>query len=86
MILDSAIRKIYSPIAPSECSIIVDLDRKGNVTKMSENAGFAIPTAPAAGYIPPNTPIEGVTFMVHDSGNATGSIKMNTIDYKAHPS
>jgi len=43
------------PIAPSECSIIVDLDRKGNVTNMSENAGTVVPNAPVAGYMGPNT-------------------------------
>ena len=59
------------PIAPSECSIIVDLDRKGNVTNMSENAGMAVPNASVAGYMGPNTASLGQEFVVHDSGYAT---------------
>ena len=73
------------PIAPSECSIIVDLDRKGNVTNLSENAGTVVPSAPSAGYIPPNTPEDGENFIIHDSGNAKGLIKLETILFDKIP-
>ncbi len=73
------------PIAPSECSIIVDLDRKGNVINMSKNAGTVVPNAPSAGYIPPNTLESGENFVVHDSGNATGLIKLETIIFDDIP-
>ena len=73
------------PIAPSECSIIVDLDRKGNVTNMSENAGMAVPNAAVAGYMGPNTASLGQEFVVHDSGYATGRIEVLTVDPTAVP-
>ena len=43
------------PIAPSECSVTLDLDYKGNVVSLSENAAIVVPNAPATGYVPPNT-------------------------------
>ena len=73
------------PIAPSECSIIVDLDRKGRVINLSENAGIALPTATAAGYIPPNTNEDGSSIVVHDSGSSTGSIELETIIFEDIP-
>ncbi len=73
------------PIAPAECSIVVDLDGKGNVTNMSENAGIVVPSASSAGYIPPNTLESGESFVIHDSGNATGSIKLETIIFDDIP-
>ena len=73
------------PIAPSECSIIVDLDRKGNVINMSENAGMAVPNATVAGYMGPNTASLGQEFVVHDSGYATGRIEVITVDPTAVP-
>ena len=73
------------PIAPSECSIIVDLDRKGNVINMSENAGMAVPNATVAGYMGPNTATLGQEFVVHDSGYATGRIEVITVDPTAVP-
>ncbi len=73
------------PISPAECSIVVDLDRKGNVTNLSENAGTVVPSAPSAGYIPPNTPEDGENFMIHDSGNAKGQIQLETILFDEIP-
>ena len=73
------------PIAPSECSIIVDLDRKGYVVNLSENAGIALPTAPAAGYIPPNTNEDGSSIVVHDVGSSTGIIELETIIFEDIP-
>ena len=73
------------PIAPSECSIIVDLDRKGHVVNLSENAGIALPTAPAAGYIPPNTNEDGSSIVVHDVGSSTGIIELETIIFEDIP-
>jgi hypothetical protein len=73
------------PIAPSECSIIVDLDRKGYVVNLSENAGIALPTAPVAGYIPPNTNEDGSSIVVHDAGSSTGIIELETIIFEDIP-
>ena len=73
------------PIAPSECSIIVDLDRKGYVVNLSENAGIALPTAPVAGYIPPNTNEDGSSIVVHDVGSSTGIIELETIIFEDIP-
>ena len=73
------------PIAPSECSIIVDLDRKGNVTNLSENAGKVVTNAPVAGYMGPNTSAPGQEFVAHDSGYATGRIEVLTVDPTAVP-
>ena len=73
------------PIAPSECSIIVDLDRKGHVVNLSENAGIALPTAPAAGYIPPNTNEDGSSIVVHEAGSSTGIIELETIIFEDIP-
>ncbi|HJM69787.1 MAG TPA: hypothetical protein QGF08_02760 [Candidatus Marinimicrobia bacterium] len=73
------------PIAPSECSIIVDLDRKGYVVNLSENAGIALPTAPVAGYIPPNTNEDGSSIVVHEAGSSTGIIELETIIFEDIP-
>lgn len=73
------------PIAPSECSIIVDLDRKGKVIALSENAGVVTPSAPAAGYIPPNTNADGSSIIVHESGHSTSEIELNTIIFDEIP-
>lgn len=68
------------PLAPSECTIIVDLDASGNVLVLGENVAEVVPDAPSAGYIPPNTPDSGHQIVVHDSGSATGSLIINTVD------
>jgi len=68
------------PLAPSECTIIVDLDASGNVISLGENVVEVVPDAPVAGYIPPNTPDDDLQFVKHDSGAATGSIIINTVD------
>jgi len=73
------------PIAPSECSIIVDLDRKGIVTNLSENAGISVPSAPAAGYIPPNTNADGSSIVEHTAGPSTGKIVLETIMFDEIP-
>jgi len=72
-------------IAPSECSVTMDLDFKGNVVSMSENAGVSLPNAPAAGYIPPNTTAKGESFISHTSGYGSGDIDIVVIDPYAVP-
>ena len=68
------------PIAPSECSVTLDLDYKGNVVNLSENAAIVIPNSEALGYIPPNTVPEGETFVKHLSGYGSGNIMVDVID------
>ena len=68
------------PIAPSECSVTLDLDYKGNVVSLSENAAIVLPNAEALGYIPPNTVEEGETFITHVSGYGSGQISIEVID------
>jgi len=41
------------PLAPSECTIIVDLDASGNVLVLGENVAEVVPDAPSAGYHSP---------------------------------
>ena len=67
-------------IAPSECSVVMDLDLKGNVVRMSENAGVALPNATVAGYVPPNTVAPGQDFIDHYDGYGTGDISLSVID------
>ena len=74
-------RENLQPIAPSECSIILDLDLKGNVVQLSENAGVAVPNAVAAGYIPANTMLDpSQSFITHLEGDGTGSISVDVVD------
>ena len=68
------------PIAPSECSITLDLDYKGNVVSLSENAAIVVPNSPALGYTPPNTVQEGEQFIEHFSGYGSGTITVDVID------
>ena len=68
------------PIAPSECSVTLDLDYKGNVVSLSENAAIVVPNSPALGYTPPNTVQEGEQFIEHLSGYGSGSITVDVID------
>jgi hypothetical protein len=68
------------PIAPSECSVTLDLDYKGNVVSLSENAAIVVPNSPAIGYVPPNTMEDDQEFMQHISGYGSGSIKVEVID------
>jgi len=68
------------PIAPSECSITLDLDYKGNVVSLSENAAIVVPNSPALGYTPPNTVQEGEQFIEHVSGYGSGTITVDVIN------
>ena len=68
------------PIAPSECSITLDLDYKGNVVSLSENAAIVVPNSPALGYTPPNTVQEGEQFIEHLSGYGSGTITVDVIN------
>ena len=74
-------RENLLPIAPSECSIILDLDLKGNVVRLSQNAGVAIPNATVAGYVPPNTlDNPDQKFISHIEGDGTGDIDLEVVD------
>ena len=68
------------PIAPSECSITLDLDYKGNVVSLSENAAIVVPNSEALGYVPPNTVVEGEKFISHIAGYGSGLITVEVID------
>ena len=68
------------PIAPSECSVTLDLDYKGNVVSLSENAAIVLPRGEALGYVPPNTVGEGENFINHISGYGSGQISIEVID------
>ena len=74
-------RENLQPIAPSECSIVLDLDLKGNVVRLSQNAGVAIPNATVAGYVPPNTlDNPDQKFITHVEGYGTGDIDLEVVD------
>jgi hypothetical protein len=74
-------RENLLPIAPSECSIILDLDLKGNVVRLSQNAGVALPNAAVAGYVPPNTLDDpDQKFISHIEGDGTGDIGLEVVD------
>ena len=74
-------RENLQPIAPSECSIVLDLDLKGNVVQLSQNAGVALPNATAAGYVPPNTLADpDQQFITHVEGYGTGDIDLEVVD------
>jgi hypothetical protein len=74
-------RENLQPIAPSECSIVLDLDLKGNVVRLSQNAGVALPNATVAGYVPPNTLADpDQKFISHIEGHGTGDIDLEVVD------
>ena len=73
-------RENLQEIAPSECSIIMDLDYKGNVVNVSENAAIVTPNATAIGYVPPNKVIEGESFVKRISGYGSGRIEIEVVD------
>ena len=68
------------PIAPSECSVTLDLDYKGNIVSLSENAAIVTPTANASGYIQANTMAEGEQFLTHLQGYGSGNVEISVID------
>ena len=78
--------KGYSPhdnlqeIAPSECGVSLDLDYKGNVVSLSENAAIVVPSGTVLGYIPPNTLEEGESLLSHAAGFGSGKIKIDVVD------
>ena len=74
-------RENLLPIAPSECSVVLDLDLKGNVVRLSQNAGVALPNATVAGYVPPNTLDDPAQkFISHVEGDGTGDIDLEVVD------
>ena len=73
-------RENLQEIAPSECSIIMDLDYKGNVVNVSENAAIVTPNATAIGYVPPNKVTEGESFVKRISGYGSGRIEIEVVD------
>ena len=73
-------RENLQEIAPSECSIIMDLDYKGNVVNVSENAAIVTPNATAIGYVPPNKVIEGESFVKRISGYGSGRVEIEVVD------
>lgn len=62
-------------LPPLECS-----KNLGDINVVS-----VTPNAPAAGYIPPNTPDPGLEFVTHDSGAATGEIIINVLNPEIVP-
>ena len=59
----------------------MDLDLKGNVVRLSQNAGVAIPNATVAGYVPPNTlDNPDQKFITHVEGDGTGDIDLEVVD------
>ena len=73
-------RENLQEIAPSECSIIMDLDYKGNVVNVSENAAIVTPNVTAIGYVPPNKAIEGESFVKRISGYGSGRVEIEVVD------
>ncbi|SVA55593.1 uncharacterized protein METZ01_LOCUS108447, partial [marine metagenome] len=73
-------RENLQPIAPSECSVTLDLDYKGNVVSLSENAAIVTPNAAALGYVAPNTLQEGEEFIKHLQGYGSGIIDISVVD------
>mgnify|MGYP001388632626 FL=1 len=73
-------RENLQEIAPSECSIIMDLDYKGNVVNVSENAAIVTPNVTAIGYVPPNKVIEGESFVKRISGYGSGRVEIEVVD------
>ncbi|MBT3501775.1 MAG: hypothetical protein HOB40_08330 [Candidatus Marinimicrobia bacterium] len=73
-------RENLKEIAPSECSVSLDLDYKGNVVSLSENAAIVVPNGTAIGYVPPNTLEEGNSFLSHISGYGSGAINIDVVD------
>ena len=68
------------PIAPSECSVTLDLDYKGNVVNLSQNAAIVLPNPEALGYVPPNTVEEGEKFVEHIAGYGSGIIEVDVVN------
>ena len=59
----------------------MDLDLKGNVVRLSQNAGVALPNAAVAGYVPPNTLDDpDQKFISHIEGDGTGDIDLEVVD------
>ncbi|NOZ03863.1 MAG: hypothetical protein GXO92_04535 [FCB group bacterium] len=68
------------PLVPSECPIIIKQSPSGEVEFLDVNVVEVTPDAPVAGYVPANTPENGLKFVTHDSGAATGNIIVNVMD------
>ena len=61
--------------SPSICSIDFELDKLGNVIGPGVNTAISTPSAPAAGYVPPE-----LSELEHISGPATGTIIYTLLD------
>ncbi|MEE9162124.1 MAG: hypothetical protein V3U35_04045, partial [Candidatus Neomarinimicrobiota bacterium] len=68
------------PLSPTESIYVVDLDASGEVLALGPNVATVVPNAPAAGYVPPNTPHADFEFVQHDSGAATGLVRIIAVD------
>ena len=66
---------LLAPVAPSECSKIIQTDLVGNVISMGRNCAVVVPNAPSAGYVEGNIG-DGV---FHTNGLATGSVSVNVL-------
>jgi hypothetical protein len=73
-------RENLQPIAPSECSVTLDLDYKGNVVSLSKNAAIVTANAAAIGYVAPNTVPDGEEFLKHLQGYGSGIIDISVVD------
>ena len=61
--------------SPSICAIDFELDKLGNVIGPGVNTAISTPSAPAAGYVPPE-----LSELEHISGPATGTIIYTLLD------
>ena len=68
-----------SAYSSSECSVVLDLDLKGNVVQLSQNAGVTF-NATVAGYIPPNTMDDPDQKFIRHRGYGTGDIGLDVVD------
>lgn len=64
---------LLAPVAPSECSKIIQTDLVGNVTSVDRNCAVVVPNAPSAGYVP------GEVENIEHIGIATGEYAVNVI-------
>jgi hypothetical protein len=65
--------ELLAPVAPVECSKIIQTDLLGNVTSVDRNCAVVVPNAPSAGYI-----AGGIDDIEH-YGLATGDYAVNVI-------
>lgn len=63
-----------TPVAPSECSKIIQTDLVGNVTFIDENCAVMVPNAPSAGFV-----AGGIEGEVEKIGPATGTLDIEVL-------